>query len=275
MQARWPLSVLCLIFLQLCYVNALVAKEPKRRGLFGNAFEFDEDREHTTIAAATRSTTPSATPTTTGILGDIFLTTTHSASGSLSAGHTKETDSIRSYSVLGTPPPPKPVSVSATPLSPISSPPAETTEAPPEVPAPTPGSTLTTSNAELAQWKVLGVTVLCIAVVAAIILSVMFFDTWWGFVRDVFLGKKRREAAEELVPDWEKRSWELRMVSEDGHRYPSLSSVESITKWKGMKGGKKTPAETTTEKPDLELPMPTYRPDYNPYALHSPPSSKP
>lgn len=276
MQARWPLSVLCLIILQLCYVNALVAKEPKRRGLFGNAFEFDEDKEHTSIAAAaTRSTTPSATTTPSGIFDGILLTTTRSASGSLSAGHTKETEPIHSYSVLGTPPPPKSVSITVTTLLPESSPPAETTEPPPDVPAPTPGSTLTTSNAELAQWKVLGVTVLCIAVVVAIILSVMFFDTWWGFVRDVFIGKKRREAAEELVPDWEKRSWELRMVSEDGHRYPSLSSVESITKWKGMKGGKNMPTETTTEKPDLELPMPTYLPDYNPYALRSPPSSKP
>ncbi|KAF4573250.1 hypothetical protein AB1N83_001019 [Pleurotus pulmonarius] len=275
MQARWPLSVLCLIFLQLCYVNALVAKEHRRRGLFGDAFEFEEDRERTTIAVATtRSTTASPTPTPSGILDGVLLTTTRSASGS-SAGHPKETEPIHSYSVIGTPPPPKPISIIATPLISVGTPAAETTEAPPGVPAPTPGSTLTTSNAELAQWKVLGVTVLCIAVVAAIILSVMFFDAWWGFVRDVFLGKRRREAAEELVPDWEKRSWELRMVSEDGHRYPSLSSVESITKWKGMKGGKKMPAETTTEKVDLELPMPTYLPAHSPYAPRSPPSSKP
>ncbi|KAL4259199.1 hypothetical protein AB1N83_010122, partial [Pleurotus pulmonarius] len=174
MQARWPLSVLCLIFLQLCYVNALVAQEHRRRGLFGNAFEFEEDREHTTTAvAATRSTTASPTPTASGILDGVLLTTTHSASGSLSAGHPKETEPIHSYSVLGTPPPLKPVSIVATPLMSTNPPAAETTEAPPEVPAPTPGSTLTTSNAELAQWKVLGVTVLCIAVVAAIILSVM------------------------------------------------------------------------------------------------------
>lgn len=41
-----------------------------------------------------------------------------------------------------------------------------------------------------------------------------------------------KHAGEELIPDWEKRSWEFRLASEDGHRYPTMSSLESIAKEK-------------------------------------------
>lgn len=37
---------------------------------------------------------------------------------------------------------------------------------------------------------------------------------------------------ETMVPDWEKRSWEFRLASEDGHRYPTMASLESIVKEK-------------------------------------------
>ncbi|KJA28400.1 hypothetical protein HYPSUDRAFT_33771 [Hypholoma sublateritium FD-334 SS-4] len=39
-------------------------------------------------------------------------------------------------------------------------------------------------------------------------------------------------AGETLVPDWEKRSWEFRLANEDGHRYPTIASLESIVKEK-------------------------------------------
>jgi len=45
-----------------------------------------------------------------------------------------------------------------------------------------------------------------------------------------------KHGGEELVPDWEKRSWEFRLASEDGHRYPTMSSLESIAKEKDKKG---------------------------------------
>jgi len=35
-----------------------------------------------------------------------------------------------------------------------------------------------------------------------------------------------------MLPDWEKRSWEFRLASEDGHRYPTIASLESIAKEK-------------------------------------------
>lgn len=35
-----------------------------------------------------------------------------------------------------------------------------------------------------------------------------------------------------MIPDWEKRSWEFKLSSEDGHRYPTLASLESISKEK-------------------------------------------
>lgn len=46
-----------------------------------------------------------------------------------------------------------------------------------------------------------------------------------------------KHGGEELVPDWEKRSWEFRLASEDGHRYPTMSSLESIAKEKDKDKG--------------------------------------
>ncbi|KAF8236777.1 hypothetical protein L208DRAFT_1250927 [Tricholoma matsutake] len=83
---------------------------------------------------------------------------------------------------------------------------------------------------EAAEWRVIGLVVICIGFVATAILSVVFFDSWWGFLRDLTCGKRRREGVEDMVPDWEKRSWEFKLASEDGHRYPTLSSLECIAK---------------------------------------------
>lgn len=87
-----------------------------------------------------------------------------------------------------------------------------------------------TPPAEALEWKIIGVAVIAISFVAASILAVVFFDSWSRFLCDLIRGKKRHGGAENLVPDWEKRSWEFKLANEEGHRYPSLSSLESITK---------------------------------------------
>jgi len=33
-----------------------------------------------------------------------------------------------------------------------------------------------------------------------------------------------------MVPDWEKRDWEFKLANEDGHRYPTMSSLGDIAK---------------------------------------------
>ncbi|KAJ7675322.1 hypothetical protein B0H17DRAFT_1207697 [Mycena rosella] len=84
--------------------------------------------------------------------------------------------------------------------------------------------------AEAAQWKVIGIASVGIGLVAAVMLSIVYFDSWWGFLR-ALVGKKRKEGGtEDLVPDWARRDWEFKIASEDGHRYPTPSSLEFMAK---------------------------------------------
>ncbi|KAN0134870.1 hypothetical protein V8E53_007244 [Lactarius tabidus] len=92
--------------------------------------------------------------------------------------------------------------------------------------------TLRPSPAELPQrnvhaniWRVVGIAVIAISVVGTTILAVVFFDHWWRFLSDVCgRRKKQRESGkEELVPDWERRSWEFR-IEDNLPAYPSFGS---------------------------------------------------
>lgn len=107
-----------------------------------------------------------------------------------------------------------------------------------------------TPPGELTEWKVIGIAVITITFIGTVILAFSFFDSWWGFVCDALCGGRGRgnrrgmkRGGEELVPDWEKRSWEFRLASEDGHRYPTMSSLESIAKEKD-KGARDVKPET-------------------------------
>jgi len=88
-----------------------------------------------------------------------------------------------------------------------------------------------TPPAELTEWKVIGVCVTTVTLIGILILSISFFDSWWGFLRSVICGKKTDEGEETMVPDEERlgKSWEFELAS-DGHRYPTLSSMGSIQK---------------------------------------------
>lgn len=100
-----------------------------------------------------------------------------------------------------------------------------------------------TPPGELAQWKVIGISIICVTFVAIIIMAVTFFDTWWAFVRDIVgcggcrKGRDRsmqdgREVMD-LAPNWNRRTWEFKLANEDGHRYPTLASMESMIKVQG------------------------------------------
>jgi len=91
-----------------------------------------------------------------------------------------------------------------------------------EAPATPPG--------EATEWKVIGIAVIAIAFITIVVLAITFFDSWWGFLRAIFLGDKHNGGDEKLVPDWDKRSWEYDLSIEDGHRYPTMASLESIVK---------------------------------------------
>lgn len=76
------------------------------------------------------------------------------------------------------------------------------------------------------EWKIVGVAVIAFTSVAAILLLSVFFDHWWGFLRDIFWRKNRKDNLEELIPDWKTASWEIRTGS-DG-RYPTIPPPASM-----------------------------------------------
>jgi len=119
------------------------------------------------------------------------------------------------------------------------------------------------------QWKVIGIGVSTVSAVLGVIFAVVFFDSWSAFLRDVLLGKRKAEGSEEFVPDWEKREWRYKLELEDGHRYPSVSSLSSISSTSEKKDEKvyekdvlSTGLVTLPQLPDL--PKPTYLPNYEP-----------
>lgn len=75
------------------------------------------------------------------------------------------------------------------------------------------------------SWKVIGIAVICITVVGVIILSIVFYDQWSRFVKDVLCGKKREPAGvEELLPEEKNDGWaqEFRNNSRMSNiRYPA------------------------------------------------------
>ncbi|KAK7007041.1 ABC transporter protein [Favolaschia claudopus] len=89
------------------------------------------------------------------------------------------------------------------------------------------------SPPETNHWKAIGIGALTIGLVAGLMLSLVFFDSWWGFLR-ALVGKKRQDGTEDLVPDWANRDWEFKVASTDSHRYPTLASLESTTKNQGF-----------------------------------------
>jgi len=87
----------------------------------------------------------------------------------------------------------------------------------------------TTSAEEATQWKVIGIGIITVGLIATVILSIIFFDSWWKFFCDLFCGRWRRRGEETLVPDWTTRDWEFKLANEEGHRYPTLSSLVDMT----------------------------------------------
>lgn len=127
------------------------------------------------------------------------------------------------------------------------------------------------TTGEAAEWKVIGLAVICITFVATVILSIVFFDSWWGFLRDLVVGKGGSQGVEDLVPDSEKRSWEFKLATEDGHRYPTLASLESITREHADRDEDgsvaKSNASHPRQYPELAAPKPSHLCGYDPHPL--------
>ncbi|KAI0720068.1 hypothetical protein C8T65DRAFT_693017 [Cerioporus squamosus] len=182
--------------------------------------------DKTELAGATHehiaTDSPTLTATSTAVLTSVGLTASSGSASSAETKKAKETaDLATSHSVVGT--------------EAHSTQPARPTATPGPAPsAPSPSSSPSAAEAvnaaskggnSTSEWKIIGVAVIAFSAVAAILLLAVFFDHWWRFVKDLFW-RKRDSNAEELVPDWEKAEWELRL--EDRQRYPSFSSLPSL-----------------------------------------------
>lgn len=97
-----------------------------------------------------------------------------------------------------------------------------------------------TPPGELAQWKVIGISIICVTFVAIVIVAITFFDTWTAFLGDLVgcggcrkgqdTGMFNGREVMDLAPDWDRRTWEFKLSNEDGHRYPTMESLDSIGK---------------------------------------------
>ncbi|KAH9947127.1 hypothetical protein B0H21DRAFT_822199 [Amylocystis lapponica] len=148
-----------------------------------------------------------------------FMTTSSGSAESPRSKDTASTTKAPSGSATSTSAPLTPTPTASTPTSTpspglvVESAPSSSASAPPG------GSSVSTGT----PWKIVGVAVIAFSVVAAILLASVFFDYWWGFVRDALGRRRAGGGVEELVPDWEKASWEVRF-GDDRHRYPSFTA---------------------------------------------------
>lgn len=81
-------------------------------------------------------------------------------------------------------------------------------------------------------WKVVGVAVICVVAVAIILVGVIFWDRGTRFLGEILCGRSRSDGVENWVPDWEKRSWEVKLPpgeDEGSHsqKYPIGGSSSS------------------------------------------------
>ncbi|KAJ3537402.1 hypothetical protein NM688_g6697 [Phlebia brevispora] len=186
--------------------------------------------EHVTTNAAhaTSGVSPTGSITLDGLLfPGIEQITKTSSKASTTHSQTSPSPSPTSNSVIGTPPP----LPSYTPYSSKSpSPSATSTSA---YPTPTNRSQVAESASRgTLSWKIVGVAVISFTAVAAVLLLSVFFDQWWGFMRDLFWKKKDKDRFEEFIPDWEQASWEIKMDKDASDRYPSFAGPPKRTRVK-------------------------------------------
>ncbi len=86
------------------------------------------------------------------------------------------------------------------------------------------------------DWHVIGIAVIAISVVGTMILIIVFFDQWWGFLCDVCGRRRKRQGGgkEELVPDWERGTWEFKIEDNNLPAYPSFGSPPALRMQNGV-----------------------------------------
>ncbi|KAH7910452.1 hypothetical protein BJ138DRAFT_1152909 [Hygrophoropsis aurantiaca] len=77
-------------------------------------------------------------------------------------------------------------------------------------------------------WKIVGVAIIAVMVVALVVSSVMFFDRLCRFLQEAFCCRGEAEGVEDFVQDWEKGSWNV-PSSWDKHASTTIVSIPSET----------------------------------------------
>ncbi|KAI0368853.1 hypothetical protein BV20DRAFT_968630 [Pilatotrama ljubarskyi] len=149
-----------------------------------------------------------------------------------------------SYSVIGTLPP---IHMPSAPYSntiPVATSTSSANSLPPTAAAAATGSSASSGTSE---WKIIGVAVIAFTTVAGILLLSVFFDQWWRFIRDLVWRRRKKATEEELVPDWEKAEWHLRL-QQDRQRYPSFTSLPSVATVQPPPAAAAGPSRTAGDK---------------------------
>lgn len=180
-------------------------------GLFG-----DDDTTYATYA------------TTSPAMVETSIATTRSSlhTSSTTPAATLTTTSLATHSIIGQ----LPIPTATMPHSSSTTATSSSADAEPTVSISYTPEASSTPPDEATEWKVIGIGIMSITFVGTLILLIVFFDSWWGFLRDLVVGKKRQEGIEDLAEGEGKKDWEKKLANEDGHRYPTLTSLESITK---------------------------------------------
>ncbi|KAG6877493.1 hypothetical protein C0993_006763 [Termitomyces sp. T159_Od127] len=136
------------------------------------------------------------------------------------------TSSTTIHTTKQTPPTPTPTSDPPhTTLSSSTAGPAATTSSPPG----TPTDAEVVPHSDAKQWKIIGLVVICITFIGVSTLAIVFFDAWWGFLRAVICRRRYSQEREDMVPDWEKRSWEYKIPTLNEDPYTATSSMDNLT----------------------------------------------
>jgi hypothetical protein len=103
-------------------------------------------------------------------------------------------------------------------------------------------------DAVTSHWKLVGISVIVVSTVATMILSIVFFDQWTRFLKGMLWRSNRDAGSEDLLPDWEKRSWHYH-ADEHGIRYPTTAKSTNSTR-------RAKEAEADPEDEDCRNPFP-------------------
>ncbi|KAF5368398.1 hypothetical protein D9758_002190 [Tetrapyrgos nigripes] len=211
-------------------------------------------------------------PTSTSLLHTSSTSTTTGSGSSKLSSSTEPLGIFPTHPIIGSP---RPLSTSSYSIPSVILPSTTYTYTPATISPANESSTM--SPGEASQWKVIGIGVITIVVITVVVLSIVFFDTWTRFL---FGRNKQTEGIEDMMPDWEKRSWEYKLASEDGHRYPTHEKTPPAQTHAQDQSSSIVPTsqpspfayepEFSNQWPTAIAPMPpptAYQPDPDPHPL--------